>query len=63
MVGTGLGVSIVPQPRQALLESHGVREVSLGRAGPVRQIALARRHADARSRNLEAVLAALVAAR
>jgi DNA-binding transcriptional LysR family regulator len=63
MVGAGLGVSIVPQPRKALLEAHGVREVSLGRAGPARRIALACRRADAANRNLAAVLRALVAAR
>jgi hypothetical protein len=44
-------------------QAHGVREVGLGRAGPVRQIALARRRADARNRNIEAVLHALVAVR
>jgi DNA-binding transcriptional LysR family regulator len=55
MVGAGLGVSIVPQPRRVLLEAHGVREVSLGRGAPTRRIALVRRHADAGNRNIDAV--------
>jgi DNA-binding transcriptional LysR family regulator len=62
MVSAGLGVSIVPQPRKALLEAHGVREVSLGRSGPTRQIALVRRRADSGNRNIDAVFHALVAA-
>jgi DNA-binding transcriptional LysR family regulator len=62
MVSAGLGVSIVPQPRQALLAAHGVRMVGLGRRAPTRQIAFVRRSADADNRNLEAVLQAFVAA-
>lgn len=62
MVAAGLGVSVVPRPRPALLDAHGVRAVGLGRAGPTRQIAALRRAADAESRNLEAVSRALVAA-
>lgn len=62
MVGAGLGVSIVPQPRKALLEAHGVREVSLGRAAPTRRIALVRRHADAGNRNIDAVFRMIAAA-
>lgn len=62
MVSAGLGVSIVPQPRQALLEAHGVRALGLGRSGPTRQIALVRRHADAGNRNVDAVSRALAAA-
>ncbi len=38
MVGAGLGVSIVPQPRKALLEAHSVRALALGRGGPTRQM-------------------------
>jgi DNA-binding transcriptional LysR family regulator len=62
MVGAGLGVSIVPQPRKALLEAHGVREVSLGRGAPTRRIALVRRRADAGNRNIDAVLRVIAAA-
>ena len=59
MVSAGLGVSIVPQPRKALLDAHGVREVSLGRGGPTRQIALVRRRADSGNRNIDAVFSTL----
>jgi DNA-binding transcriptional LysR family regulator len=62
MVSAGLGVSIVPQPRQALLEAHGVRALGLGRGGPTRQIAVVRRRADAGNRNIDAVAGALAAA-
>jgi DNA-binding transcriptional LysR family regulator len=62
MVGAGLGVSIVPQPRKALLEAHGVRALALGRGGPTRQIALVRRRADAGNRNIDAVFRALAEA-
>jgi DNA-binding transcriptional LysR family regulator len=55
MVLAGLGVSIVPQPRQALLDAHGVRSVALGRRRPVRQIAFVARRADAENRNVAAV--------
>ena len=59
MVSAGLGVSIVPQPRKALLDAHGVRELPL-KNGPARQIALARRGADLGNRNIDAVFRALV---
>jgi DNA-binding transcriptional LysR family regulator len=62
MVSAGLGVSIVPQPRQALLEAHGVRALGLGRGGPMRQIALVRRRIDAANRNIDAVSQALATA-
>jgi DNA-binding transcriptional LysR family regulator len=62
MVSAGLGVSIVPQPRQALLEAHGVRALGLGRGGPTRQIAVVRRRTDAGNRNIDAVVGALAAA-
>lgn len=58
MVGAGLGVSVVPLPRAAQLEAHAVQALRLGRQGPTRQIALARRKADADSRNIDAVHAA-----
>jgi DNA-binding transcriptional LysR family regulator len=55
MVSAGLGVSIVPRPRKALMAAHNVREVRLGKAGPTRQIAFARRRADWGHRNIDAV--------
>ena len=58
MVSAGLGVSVVPRPRQALLDAHAVREVRLGKQGATRQIALVRRSADVDSRNIDAVLQA-----
>ena len=54
------GVSIVPQPRQALLDAHGVRAVALGRRRPARQIAFVARRADAENRNVAAVAEALM---
>lgn len=62
MVSAGLGVSIVPRPRKALLDAHGVREVRLGKNGPTRQIAFVRRRADSGNRNIDAVFDALAAA-
>jgi DNA-binding transcriptional LysR family regulator len=58
MVSAGLGVSIVPRPRAALLAAHGVREVALGKAGPVRRIAFVQRRNDLGNRNLDAVFRA-----
>lgn len=55
MVAAGLGVSVVPLPRSAQLDAHGVQAMRLGRQGPARQIALARRKADADNRNIDAV--------
>ncbi len=62
MVSARLGVAIVPRPRQGLLDSYGVRAIPLGRRAPTRQIAFAGRRGDWGSRNLEAVLAALIEA-
>lgn len=59
MVSAGLGVSIVPRPRQALLDAHRVRAVALGRRRPARQIAFVARRADAENRNVAAVAEAL----
>jgi DNA-binding transcriptional LysR family regulator len=60
MVSAGLGVSIVPQPRQALLDAHGIRAVALGRRRPARQIAFVARRADAENRNIAAMAEALM---
>jgi DNA-binding transcriptional LysR family regulator len=62
MVAAGLGVSIVPQPRKALLEAHRVRALSLGRGAPIRQIAFVRRRADTGNRNIDALCGAFAAA-
>ena len=62
MVSAGLGVSIGPGPRQALLEAHGVRALGLGRGGLPRQIAIVRRRAAAANRNIDAMSQALAAA-
>jgi len=56
MVSLGLGISVLPKPRQALLDAYPVKVISLGANAPSRQIALARREADADNRNLDAVL-------
>jgi DNA-binding transcriptional LysR family regulator len=61
MVSAGLGAAVVPQPRQALLDAHGVRAMRLGRRVPMRQIAAVRRGADVDNRNLDAVAQALTA--
>lgn len=58
MVSAGLGVAVIPQPRQALLDAHAVRTLRLGAGAPRRQISLLRRAADADDRNIHAVLAA-----
>lgn len=55
MVSAGLGVAVVPQPRQPLLVAYPVRRLSLGRAGPVRRIALVHRNADLDNRGIEAM--------
>lgn len=62
MVAAGLGVSIVPQPRPALLEAQGVHKVALGKGAPTRQIAFVRRRPDAQNRNLDAVYRAFAEA-
>lgn len=59
MVGAGLGVSVVPQPRPALLAAHAVQALALGRREPVRQLAYVCRAADAEHRNGAAVVEAL----
>lgn len=61
MVAEGLGVSVVPQPRSALLRAYPVREVRLGTRAPSRRIALAWRSSDDDSRNVQAVAAAFSA--
>jgi len=50
-----------PQPRKALLDAHGVRELRL-KGGPTRQISFVRRRPDAANRNISAVYSAVAAA-
>jgi DNA-binding transcriptional LysR family regulator len=58
MVSAGLGVSVVPALRRELVEMFPLQQVSLGRAGPTRHIAMVCRMADAESRRVQAVLEA-----
>lgn len=62
VVSAGLVVSVVARPRAALLASHGVVALPLGRSAPVRELSFVRRTQDADDRNGDAVLAALHAA-
>jgi len=55
MVGAGLGVSVVPQPRRELLRGYDVREVPLPDGRLSRQIALVCRGADAEDRRQHAL--------
>lgn len=59
MVSEGLGISVVPRPRQSQTDAYGVRVIGLGRRGPVRQISLVHRRADLDDRNIKAVHATL----
>ena len=58
----GLGATVVPRPRQPLLDAYAVREVLLGRRGPTRQISLVRRNADVDNRNIDALFDAFACA-
>ena len=55
MVSQGLGVSVVPLPRRALLSAYQVRVIPLGKNAPSRQLSLVRRKGDADSRNIGAL--------
>ena len=59
MVAAGLGVTVVPRPRQPLICAYAVRELRLGRDAATRQIALVCRRADPKDRRIAAVRAAL----
>lgn len=59
MVAEGLGVSVVPRPRAAMLASYAVRLVELGPHAPSRQIALVTRSGDTEDRRVLAVADAL----
>ncbi len=59
MVAEGLGVSVLPRPRQALLRAYGCRAVMLGASAPFRQVAWVCRKVDVEDRRHAAVIAAL----
>ena len=62
MVESGVGVSVLPRLRSKIRDSHRIREVSLGRSGPVRQMAFVQRASDNEKRTVNAVKAAFVRA-
>jgi DNA-binding transcriptional LysR family regulator len=55
MVSAGLGVSVVPRLRGPLRGAYPVREISLGRHAPTRQIAFVCRATDTDNRRVAAV--------
>jgi DNA-binding transcriptional LysR family regulator len=59
MVAAGLGVTVVPRPRQPLMSAYAVRELRLGRSAPTRQIALVCRGSDREDRRIAATRAVL----
>lgn len=60
MVSSGLGVSIIPRTRGAMTTAHPVREISLGKDAPRREIAFACRGVDADNRRVMALRDALL---
>ena len=61
MVSLGLGVTVVPQPRQPLLDAYGLKVIPLGRQAPFRRIAMVWRRADEDNRLISEVVAAFKA--
>ena len=62
MVSMGLGVSVIPKLSGAMTDIHPVRQISLGRTAPARQISFVCRGTDADSRRLIALREAFVQA-
>jgi DNA-binding transcriptional LysR family regulator len=62
MVSEGLGFSVIPRPRDALMQSYPVNVLRLDRQMRKRQIVLARRAADEDNRRVNALLECLRAA-
>jgi DNA-binding transcriptional LysR family regulator len=60
MVAAGIGISVLPRLRREHLEEFAVREVSLGRRAPIRQMAMVRRRADGGHRLIDVVESCLV---
>lgn len=57
MVSVGLGFSVVPMPRQRLLDAYDVQVLRVDRQMPRRAIVFARRAADQDNRRIDALLA------
>lgn len=55
MVAAGIGVAILPKPRNRLLAAYGVQLIGLGRTAPSRQISLAWRQSDGENRKIAAL--------
>ncbi len=62
MVSAGLGASIIPQVRLANSTAYPVREISLGKTAPARQISFACRGGDADNRRVLALRDAFLSA-
>jgi DNA-binding transcriptional LysR family regulator len=60
MVSAGLGVSVVPSLKGAITDSYPVRQISLGKNAPSRQISFVCRRADAEVRRVNALRDAFV---
>jgi DNA-binding transcriptional LysR family regulator len=56
MVSAGLGFSVIPKPRQRILDAYAVQVIRLDRQMPKRPIVLVRRAADSESRRIDALL-------
>jgi DNA-binding transcriptional LysR family regulator len=55
MVSLGMGITVVPRPRQPLLTAYAVRQVDLGKKAPSRLISLVWRKTDEGNRNIAAL--------
>ena len=55
MVSLGMGITVVPRPRQPLLTAYALRQVDLGKKAPSRLISLVWRKTDEGSRNIAAL--------
>ena len=55
MVSAGLGVSVIPKLKGSITDSHPVRQISLGKNAPSRQISFVCRRADAETRRVMAL--------
>ena len=60
MVSAGLGVSVIPKLKGTITDSHPVRQISLGKNAPSRQISFVCRRADAEVRRVMALRDAFV---
>jgi DNA-binding transcriptional LysR family regulator len=55
MVSLGMGITVVPRPRQPLLTAYAVGQVDLGKKAPSRLISLVWRKTDEGNRNIAAL--------